>query len=580
MADADALRGRDSADLRSAATRSESKEKEWRRGFKKLNNGKLASLTLGIVITGACLVCYALLTPDRFGTYHDDGIYVTTAKALAEGQGYRIISLPYEPSQTKYPPFYPFLLSLIWRAYPEFPRNLTAMTMLSVIATMCFLTITWMYLQERKYARRWQVLVVITMTALNWRTLILATSIYSEMLFAVLSVAGLYVAEKYEAESMRWPIGFALGALMGLAFLTRSSGVALLIAVGLHFVIRRRWRQALLPIGVGSLFVLGWVAWSYFNRTAYEGGNAAYYTSYLGDLRSILSNLAEQTSAAKLVAFLTIVGENLIGAIIVSIPMVCLGLHYDWVASLNGVSLGVSLVSILVVFVVIAAGFVRHSRSSFRLLHIYVVLYLALHLLWPYASYDRFLMGILPFLLVFLMAEIEVPISLIKREAIARARVGAKISATFLGLTLLFGFSFLLYSYAAGIRRTQVSLKAVAEHAAEDRLLIQWINEHTLPEDVLICYRDPKYYLYTGRQAISFSWRKPGSSWEGQRTLLNRIVNESRGRYLILTSMDFNHDLDEQLQRESFRALVDDGRDAFTPVFTSEAGSTIYRVEK
>ena len=37
------------------------------------------------------------------GIYHDDGIYLVTAKALAEGKGYRIINLPAELPQTKYP---------------------------------------------------------------------------------------------------------------------------------------------------------------------------------------------------------------------------------------------------------------------------------------------------------------------------------------------------------------------------------------------------------------------------------------------------------------------------------------------
>ncbi len=32
------------------------------------------------------------------GVYHDDGIYVSTAKALAEGQGYRLINLPEAPA--------------------------------------------------------------------------------------------------------------------------------------------------------------------------------------------------------------------------------------------------------------------------------------------------------------------------------------------------------------------------------------------------------------------------------------------------------------------------------------------------
>jgi hypothetical protein len=41
------------------------------------------------------------------GINHDDGIYLVTAKALAEGEGYRIISLPMDPPQTKYPILFP-----------------------------------------------------------------------------------------------------------------------------------------------------------------------------------------------------------------------------------------------------------------------------------------------------------------------------------------------------------------------------------------------------------------------------------------------------------------------------------------
>jgi hypothetical protein len=41
------------------------------------------------------------------GINHDDGIYLVTAKALAEWEGYRIISLPTNPPQTKYPILFP-----------------------------------------------------------------------------------------------------------------------------------------------------------------------------------------------------------------------------------------------------------------------------------------------------------------------------------------------------------------------------------------------------------------------------------------------------------------------------------------
>src|SRR5712692_7478162 len=77
------------------------------------------------ILLAAVAWTYGLcLHPVWFGHDNDDAVYVVTAKALANGQGYRTISLPLEPPQTKYPPLYPLLLSLIWRLYPQFPANL------------------------------------------------------------------------------------------------------------------------------------------------------------------------------------------------------------------------------------------------------------------------------------------------------------------------------------------------------------------------------------------------------------------------------------------------------------------------
>src|SRR6266705_234388 len=149
------------------------------------SKSNLPHLFLVISLIAAGLLYFAVMTPTRFGAYHDDGIYVTTAKSLSTGDGYRIISLPYEPAQTKYPPFYPFLLSLIWRVYPEFPSNVTAMIVLSMIFTMGSLGIAWRYLIKHEYGTRWQTLIVVAMSALNWRTMILATSLYSEMPFSL-----------------------------------------------------------------------------------------------------------------------------------------------------------------------------------------------------------------------------------------------------------------------------------------------------------------------------------------------------------------------------------------------------------
>src|SRR6476646_6716471 len=67
----------------------------------------------------------------HFGVLQDDGMYLTDGKALAEGAGYRILSLPAQPYDTRYPPLYPLYLSLAWRAVPAYPANLAVAVMLS-----------------------------------------------------------------------------------------------------------------------------------------------------------------------------------------------------------------------------------------------------------------------------------------------------------------------------------------------------------------------------------------------------------------------------------------------------------------
>ena len=62
----------------------------------------------------ALVICsfYLLaLTAPAAGMFHDDGVYLVTAKSLAEGRGYRLLSMPGEPPQTKYPVLFPFSLS-------------------------------------------------------------------------------------------------------------------------------------------------------------------------------------------------------------------------------------------------------------------------------------------------------------------------------------------------------------------------------------------------------------------------------------------------------------------------------------
>src|SRR6516162_9225136 len=107
-------------------------------GFmRRLGPGKM----LIVVLLFVSAIYVAAITPSSFGFYLDDGIYMVKAKALATGHGYRILSLPGEPVDTKSPPVYPILLSLLWRLFPAFPGNVTAMMLMSVCAGLASLVV-------------------------------------------------------------------------------------------------------------------------------------------------------------------------------------------------------------------------------------------------------------------------------------------------------------------------------------------------------------------------------------------------------------------------------------------------------
>jgi hypothetical protein len=535
------------------------------------NRPGLKILILIIVLLGSCSLYLAVLTPDRFGFYHDDGIYVVTAKALATDQGYHIISLPYEPYQTKFPPFYPFLLSLIWRLYPQFPENLSPMILLSVLATVAFLALSWGYLVKRDYAGEWQALLVVALAATNGLMVILATGLYSEMVYAALSAAVLWLAEANEKERRRW-VSIALGAMIGLVFLTRISGITLLIAAVLYFISRRQFGKAFLLLAVGGSFVLAWNACVYVNGKTLQNVNAAYYTSYF---RDFLENVSDFWT------LLNVIGTNAVTLVLVFVPLVSLGLDYvqaqntfDW-----------NLIVIGVTFFFIATGFLRSIYATgFRLLHIYVVLYFLLHIFWPYTAFDRFLAPILPFLLLFLITELEFVLTLVRNNLTSPGKIGRKVIPACSALALVTFSSIAVYSHSSLAYRS-LHLKAIyANRVSSDRQAIQWINTHTDPSDVLLCYRDPLYYLYTGRKATRQFLVKARISTQNEAAIYERakiifrIINESNARYLIVTSSDFEYEQQPDLKQKSFKKLVEQHPQTFVRVFDSGNGSAIYRI--
>src|SRR5215813_1053102 len=92
-----------------------------------------------ICVTAATLIflaIYILRLDQVVGMVVDDAWYVLLAKALATGQGYRIINAPGAQIMPLYPPGFPFLLSFVFRIAPQFPENYWLLKAVSIAAMM------------------------------------------------------------------------------------------------------------------------------------------------------------------------------------------------------------------------------------------------------------------------------------------------------------------------------------------------------------------------------------------------------------------------------------------------------------
>src|ERR1700722_19982213 len=100
-----------------------------------------------VLLIPSAVYLYRNMDMPEFGKFHDDGLLMVSAKSLATGQGFRILSLPEQPAQTKYPVLYPLYLSLIWRINPHFPENLALATWFCWPLLAICLGLVWIFLR-------------------------------------------------------------------------------------------------------------------------------------------------------------------------------------------------------------------------------------------------------------------------------------------------------------------------------------------------------------------------------------------------------------------------------------------------
>ncbi len=459
------------------------------------------SLILGLaagVITflTAANLCWSA---DWFGRFHDDSIYLSSAKALADGQGYVMPSVPGEPSQTKYPPLYPWLLSLVWHIWPSFPQNLVPAFWINALAGAAFFLGCFFVLRQLGIGQA-PALGLAAVCGFHPTTLHLATTLLSDLPFMALSVgaSALAWAAAVRFGGRKIPgLWLWAGAVAALAVMTRSIGIAFVLALACFAGRHKSYRLAFLALFAGLIVFGAGMAWSWQNRTVlgvdstslsgYEQ-TSLFYGSYLGFWLNCVRDWATFQSMASFNFW-----ELLKHPAAVSFLLPVVGFQGGF---LKAVAVALSLG--------IAKGAVGLARlNGLHPLHLALFFTVPLTIVWNYTLLDRFLLPFLPLFLAGAYHEIKSILESVVEVFRARKpvvdRVVSGILAGALAWLVLFAAIGYLWRAPRGLLNSR---RERALLAVEKRQAYRWIRENTKESDRFISYEDAALWLHTGRQAL------------------------------------------------------------------------------
>jgi hypothetical protein len=408
----------------------------------------------------------------------DDGLYPILGKALATGQGYRMISAPGAPFEAGHPPLYPAILAVAWMIFPIFPANVWALKGINVLFSLASVVLAYFFVRKGRGGTRGQGVALAALIGLGSVIGGFVDVTMSEVLYLAASLLALLAAERVlvrgQPAGKRALAGLALAT--ALPILVRSVGLVLPLAVAGWLALERRWRE----LGIYLAWVLAALApWQLWSGWVVRCGQPVYF-HYMGFM-------AEATGERGLLAvLLSTLPANAAEILFSAVPVV---LVPAWPMLAERWHLG--LVAPLAV-AVCAVGLALAMRGGVRAFHLYLAGYLALVAVfpWPPMRYVGALAPVLAYGLVeglWALARLGWP--------------GRVVAAGLLAASLTWG----ALDVRTALRRPWPPPAWQAEQALDDRSyvgVIRRLVERTPPDAVVLSETELETYLYTGRQTL------------------------------------------------------------------------------
>lgn len=493
----------------------------------------LCLLLLAVALLPSARLAWGWPETPQLGHFHDDGIYWLAARSLAQGEGYRIVSLPEQPAQTKYPPLYPWWLSLAWRLDPAPAGNLKLATLLNWLQVGPLLGLSWLVYRELGIAALPASGLAVFIGA-NPYLCFLSITPMAEVQFTALALASLLLAGRAARPGAACWVAAAAGALGGAAYLSKAVGLALLASAPAGLLLRRRWGPAAWYAGGMLPGVAAWNWWVRAHLPAATDVATLYYQDYLG------------------FQFHNVTAENFARVVWQNLSWLATGvsslLVFESGEGAGGTAWGVPLC------VVLAAG-AWHGlkrlavRSGAQQYPAFAAALCALLLGWHYPPNMRFVFPLLPLLAAGAAAELWLLGGLL-RAGWKSGRRGERAVAVVMGAAGAALLGWTAQVTVAGVWRALPWILEEKRELARKRLVAyRWIEANTAPTATFLAFNDPLLTLHTGRRGCRLPI-EPRWIYEGNRGRLVEPLLDLPGfmrrrglDYLLITDADYERDL-------------------------------------
>ena len=428
------------------------------------------------VVLGAVVLAVALLTitPWPVGVFQDDAIYVVLAKALATGEGFRMINMPGAPHATHFPPGYPLVLAALWKLFPSFPDNIVVFKFLNALFLAGTAIGTYRYGRSRLGLGPLGAAAGAATGTISVVVLMITGVVLSEPLYMLLVIPALLLAER-AADDGNIRTAAAAGALIGVLTLVRTVGVFLLPAALVVLLLRRRWTSAAVVAASALAFILPWQLWI----SAYQAEMPAPFVGKYGAYGPWLSEGYRAGGLRFAKAVLEKNADELFGFLgYISLPVAPV-----WPR----------LVSLGSVIVLLTTG----AASAWRRIPITLVFLLgygAVILAWPFEP-TRFALVWWPVLAgLFAVGVRRVWTWWPTRMPLHGIRVAGLAGA------LIVAAGYATYNVRGVREKWWINIQSDAGTRAKP--IAEWVARATRPDEVVISDHDLIVYLYTGRRAV------------------------------------------------------------------------------